>query len=122
MAIGKPLGNLASDFNSVYNITLDVSGWDKTTIHVVAPISGTLVVYGSCDAGAGATTQGNASLAANFNLVQATNLATGAAVNTIAAAGTYKVDNNNQFLRLQGAVAAAGTSVYKLFLFNQKID
>lgn len=123
MSLGRPLGNQSAEINSVYRITLDMSGWDKTTIHAVGPMAGSLFVYGSSDGGSPANTiSGSAELATNFQPIQATNLATGVATNTITAAGTYSVPINNQFLRLQGSPAAAGTSVYKLFLFNSKVS
>lgn len=123
MALNRPLADLAQQFNSVYQVNLDLNGWDKTTIQVVAPMSGAIVVYGSNDSGAvQGLTQGNAQLATNFAPVQVTNLATGAVVNSISAAGEYKYDVNAQFLRLQGSPAGAGSSVYKLLLNNQKIS
>ncbi len=123
MAVGHALPDQSTLFNSVYKITLDMSGWDKTTISVVAPVGNAILVYGSNDANAvQGVTQGNATLAINFSQIQVTNLATGTAVTSINAAGNYKCDINAQFLRLQGAPAAAGTNVYKLLLFHSKID
>ncbi len=123
MSLGKPLPDYAAEFNSLYKITLDVSGWDKTTIQLVAPVGNAILVYGSNDSGAAqSVTQGNASLAINFTPIQAVNLATGSAVSSMNAAGLYTVTDNAQFLRLQGNPAAAGTSVYKLLIFNSKIS
>lgn len=122
MALGKPLGDFASDYNSLYKITTDLSGWDKTTINVVAPVNGTMAVLATNDSGAViGETQGNADLAINFSSVQVKNLQTGSMVNYIYGAGLYEYDVNAQFLRLQGQPAAAGTNVYKLLLFNSKI-
>jgi len=122
MAIGKPILDQTTYFNSVYNITLDMSGWDKTTINVVAPLLGTIHVYGTNDGGAVlGQTDGNAQLAINFNPVQVTNLATGTATNSISAAGDYKYEVNAQYLRLQGNPAGTPTNVYKLLLFHSKI-
>ena len=122
MAIGKPILDQTRYFNSVYNITLDMSGWDKTTINVVAPLLGTIHVYGTNDGGAVlGQTDGNAQLAINFNPVQVTNLATGTATNSISAAGDYKYEVNAQYLRLQGNPAGTPTNVYKLLLFHSKI-
>ena len=121
MAIGRPLDQ-TRDFNSVYKITLDMSGWDKTTINVVAPISGAIYVYGTNDGGAvQGVTDGNAQLAINFNPVQVTNLATGTATNSISAAGDYKYEVNAQYLRLQGSPATTPTNVYKLLFLHSKI-
>jgi len=123
MAIGKPLPDQSLTFNSVYKITQDMSGWEKTTIQVVSPINGSIYVYGSNDGNSVlGVQQGNASLAINFTPIQATNLATGTAVSVISAAGNYSVPVNAQFLRLQGSPAAAGTNVYKLLLFNSKTN
>lgn len=122
MALGKPLGDFSAEFNLTYNITLDLSNWDKTTIQVIAPFTGALVVYGSNDAGATAYSQGNAELAINFQAAQVTNLATGTATGSISSAGLYKYDVNAQFMRLQGTPAAAGTNIYRLNIFNSKIS
>lgn len=124
MAIGKQIvDNITEQFNLNYQITRDMSGWDKTTIQVVGPISGVVFIYGTDDAGARTgVTQGDAELALNFTPIQATNLATGAATNSIAAAGLFKVDVNAQFLRLQGNPAATPTNIYRLLMFNSKIQ
>lgn len=123
MAVNYQSGDYSRDFNSVYKITLDMGGWDKTTIQVEAPISGAIVVYGTNNSGFQlGVTQGNANLATDFQPVQVTNLATGTAVNSISAAGNYKYEVNAQFLRLQGSPAAAGTAVYGLKFFHSKID
>lgn len=122
MAIGHPLQDLTQQFNTTYNITLDLSGWDKSAIQIVSPLNGAVVVYATNDAGANAYSQGNAELAINFQAVQVTNLATGVATGTISSAGLYKYDVAAQFLRLQGSPAAAGTSIYRLNIFNSKID
>lgn len=111
-------GDYSRDMNSVYKVTLDMSGWDRTTIQVIAPVTGALYVYGTnYDGNSVAMQDGNASLAAATTPIQVTNLATGSAVSSITAAGLYKADINAQYLRLQGNPAGAGTAVYGL-LFN----
>lgn len=123
MGVSRPIADLSGTFNSVYKITQDVSGWDRVNVQVVAPIAGTVYIYGSNDANAVLGVQdGNASLAINFNPILATNLATGTTVSTISAAGNYTVPVNAQFLRLQGNPTTGGTiaNVYKLLLFNSK--
>lgn len=123
MAINKQIPDQSLTFNSVYNITLDLSNWDKTTIQTVAPMAGVIFVYATNDSGAvQGVTQGNAQLATNFTSAEVTNLATHAVTNIISAAGTYKYDVNAQFLRLQGSPSGAGASIYKLLLNNQKIS
>ncbi len=121
MAIGKNFGDFSGTFNSNYNITLDMSGWDKTTIQATGAVLGTVNIMGSNDGGANASTEGDATLAINFTPLQAKNLATGTMVNAIYGAGMFEVDVNSQYLRLQGAPAAAGTYVYRLMMFHSKI-
>ncbi len=100
------------NINNQKQVTLDVGEWDRVTAQIVAPVTGTVFVYGSNDGGAvTGVTQGNAKLATNFNPAEVTNLATHAVTNTITAAGNYK------YLRLAGG----GISVYKLLVDNMKI-
>lgn len=122
MALGKPLGDFANQFNSLYNVTLDMSGWDKTTIQTTGAVLGTLNLSGSNDGGGNAYTEGDAELAINFTPIQAKNLATGTMVNAIYGTGLFEVDINAQYLRIQGAPASAGTNVYRLMIFNSKIS
>lgn len=106
---------------NIYNISLDVSGWDTVTFQVLAPVSGTITIYGTLNDG---MSQGSlypsenygANRARDWSTVQAANLATGAAVNTISAAGLYAVPVNTTYLRLSG-----GGDVYGLFQFMSKI-
>jgi hypothetical protein len=122
MSLSYHSGDYAPDFNSVYRITLDMSGWDKTAIHVLPPMLGTIYVYGgNYDGNSVAMQDGSAELATHMNPIQATNLATGTAANTISAAGTYKVEINDQFLRLQGSPAGTPTNVYGILFNHSKI-
>jgi hypothetical protein len=119
MALGKPLDLTTEYKQNIYNIQMDMSGWDKTTIQVVAPVAGPVYVYGSNDANAlQGVRDGNAELAINFNAIQATNLATGTAVSSFSAAGNYKVDVNTRFLKISGG----GADVYRLLAFHSKIS
>ena len=122
MALGKPLGDFTKQFNSTYNITLDMSGWDKTTVQTSGAVLGTINIQGSNDGGANASNQGDAELAINFTPIQAKNLATGSMVNAIYGAGLFEIDINAQYLRLQGAPAGTPTNVYRILLFNYKIS
>lgn len=119
MSLGYPFDGTRDYKQNVYNINLDMSGYDKTAIQVVAPQSGSMgviSVYGTNDANAlQGVRDGNASLATNWNAIQATNLATGTVGNTISAAGAYKVEVNERFLRLAG-----GADVYRLLFFHTK--
>ncbi|MBP9720365.1 MAG: hypothetical protein KBD02_03805 [Bacteroides sp.] len=122
MALGKNLGDFTKQFNSTYNITLDMSGWDKTTVQTSGAVLGTINIQGSNDGGANASNQGDAELAINFTPIQAKNLATGSMVNAIYGAGLFEIDINAQYLRLQGAPAGTPTNVYRILLFNSKIS
>ncbi len=121
MAIAKPLPDYSAEFNSLYKITIDTSGWDKTIVQMVT-LAGSALIYGTLDSGSNASTQGNASLAINFTPIQAVDLSSGTAVSTLATGKLYRVTDDQQFLRIQGVPAQAGTSVYKLLIFNQKVD
>lgn len=121
MGLSFTSGNYGRDMSSVYQVNLDLSGWDRTTIQVVPPIAGSMYVYGSnYDGNSVAMIDGDASLATQFTPIQATNLATGSATGVINAAGTYKVDVNAKFLRLQGSPAGAGTAVYGIIFNHSK--
>lgn len=125
MGVGKWIpDDLTTPFNSLYQISRDVSGWDKMTVQVVAPVLGTIYLYGTLDSGRNnQNTQGNAALAINYTPIQATNLSTGVATNTITAAGMYTVAAaNQQFVRLQGNPAASPTNVYRILIFESKIS
>lgn len=127
MGVGKqitPMEDLTTTFNNVYQINRDVSGWDKMTVQVVAPVLGAMYVYGSLDSGyQKETTQGNASLAINFTPIQALRLSDRTRVSSISAAGLYTVDAaEQQFVRLQGNPAGTPTNVYRLLIFNSKVQ
>lgn len=122
MALSKPLGDFSQQFNSVYNVTLDLSGWDKTAIQVVAPFSGQIAVLATNDSGAiQGVTQGNAELATNFVHSQVKDLTTLTSNGYIYGEGLYEYTVNARFLKLQGIPSGAGSSVYKLLFFNSKI-
>ena len=105
------------NINNQRFVNLDIGEWDRVTIGVVAPITGTAYIYGSIDGGElQGVTQGNAALATNFTPVQAVNLATGSAVTSITAAGNYQLDVNTKYIRVGGG----GLSVYKLLTFQTK--
>lgn len=123
MALNYHNGDFARDFNSVYNIVRDMSGSQKTTIHVVAPIGGRINLSASNDGGAIlAIREGSPQTAQNFVPISATNLTTGVSSPAIYGAGLFQVDINAQYLRLDGAPASAGTFVYKLFFNDYKIQ
>lgn len=117
MALGHPLDVTLQYKQNVYNINLDVSGWDKVAIHLIPPVVGPVHVYGSNDGGAlQSVRDGNAELATNFVPIQVTPLATGTAATSMAAAGLYTVPVNAQYLRMQGL------NVYGMLLFETKVS
>lgn len=123
MALGKPYPNPTNQFNATYQITLDMSGWDKTTVQVVGPVLGRIDFLATDDGGGELhSSLDQASLAINFHTIQATNLSTGTAVSSVYGPGLFQVPINAQYLRLQGTPAAAGTNVYRLLLFHSKIS
>jgi hypothetical protein len=100
MAISRPLDLTSKYKQNIYNICLDMSGWDRTTIQAVAPLAGPISIYGTNDGGG----------------VQGVNLATGTAGTTIATAGNYKIDINTKYIRLAGG----GADVYRLYANHTK--
>lgn len=131
MGLSKPiLEDLTTTFNSVYQLNRDVSGYDKLTIQIAGAVLGPgLYVYGTLDNGmpqGSSLPTGNygASLAINYTPIQAINLATGSAVTQpIAAAGMYRVTaSDQQFVRIQGAIAGTPTNVYRILLWESKIS
>ncbi len=106
---------------NIYNIALDVSGWDKVTIQAVGPVAGVTSVYGTLNDGMaqGVLYSNNnyaADRATDWSAIQVVNLATGTAANTISAAGLYSVTINTPYIKLGG-----GGDIYGLFQFNSKV-
>lgn len=105
------------NINNQKQVILDCGEWDRITAQFVAPIVGSISIYGTNDGGSiRGVTNGNAALATNFTAIQATNLATGTAVTAITAAGLYKTDINFKYLRFAGG----GVSVYKMITDHMK--
>jgi|SRR6185503_2015055 len=108
---------------NIYNIALNVSGWDTVSFQVIAPVAGTTYIYGALDDNMpqGQLLSPNNNYdpdnIRNWSSVQAVNLATGSAVNSITAAGIYSVPVNFPYLKLGG-----GGDIYGLWQFNSKIS
>jgi len=122
MGVAIPPKDLTQQYKTnVYHIELNVSGWDNVTFQVIGAVSGTLAIYGTINDG---MSQGSlypnnnyaANRARDWSPIQAVNLATGSAVNTITAAGLYSVPVKTPYVRLNG-----GGDVYGLWQFNSKI-
>lgn len=123
MGLSRPVDGLTQEFNSIYNITLDMSGWDRTAIQLIGPMVGSIFVYGTLDSGElQGVREGSPKNATNFQPILATDNATGTETAVLTAPGTYTVPINDQYLRLQGSPAGAGTSIYKILMFHSKIS
>lgn len=106
--------DVTTDFNAGFGKCIDMSGYDYAVWQFVAP-TGTISITATNDDGSveGATL-GNATTAANFQTVQATKLADGTAVTTVAAAGFYKVVVVGRFIKFGGAAANATKVIVQL--------
>lgn len=107
--------DLTARFNADNQITVDVSGWETVSFHIVGP-SGTINITGSNDSGAvTGVTDGNAMLAENFDTIQAVNLASGTAVTSMSTADIYRITPIPcKYIRLGGASAAATELIMQL--------
>lgn len=99
--------DITSDFNANNGKVISVSGWDYIVAHFINP-SGTINITATNDAGdIQGSLDGNAATATNFATVQATKLADGTSVTSVASAGLYKFGVTARFLKFGGASAAA---------------
>jgi hypothetical protein len=106
--------DVTADFNTNNGKVIDISGWDWVVAQFVTP-SGTISITASNDSGdvTGAI-DGNPATATNFNTVQATKLADGTSVTSVAASGLYRVGVVGRFLKFGGASAAATKVIVQL--------
>lgn len=99
--------DITSDLNANHIVNLDVSQWQNMTIHLSGSITGTINVLGTNDSGAvQAVSDGNAVSAVNFTAIQGTNLASGATVTAVGAAGNFKFVVGTKFIQIGGTDAA----------------
>lgn len=109
--------DLSGKFNTDFGIRIDAEMWQSVTIQVVGTVTGTVTISGSNDPGAvDSVSAGNAISSTNFTAIQATNLATGSAVTTIAAAGNYKITVGTRFIQISGPNVSINSG--KLFWFG----
>jgi len=112
--------DVTAEFNANNGVKVDVSGWQNCTIQVTGTPSGTINVTGTCDSGAvQGVSDGNAVSSEGYTAIQVTNLATGAAVTAISAAGNYKAVVGTKFIQVGGS-SAATTGKVILFLTTIK--
>lgn len=118
MAINRTHLDLTQQYKtSVYNLPLDMSGWDKVTFQAIGAVAAPVFIYGTNNPGdLQGVRDGNATLATDWSAIQMTNLATGSDVGSFSTAGLYKTTVNAQFIKLQGA------DIYQLRATFQKID
>ena len=99
--------DITAELNAAHLVNIDVSQWQNCTIHLSGSITGTINVLGTNDAGAvQSVSDGNATSAANFTAIQGTNLASGATVTAVAAAGNFKFVVSTKFIQIGGTDAA----------------
>ncbi len=104
--------DISDKLNAAHLVNLDVAEWQNCTIHLSGNITGTINVLGTNDSGAvQAVTDGNAVSAANFTAIQGTNLATGATVTAVAAAGNFKFVVGTKFIQIGGSNAATSGKI-----------
>lgn len=109
--------DITREFNDNSSIVVEVGGFDRTSFHVIAPVVGTVYVYGSNNDGSvQGTSYGSAALATDFTPTQVVNKSTGSGVTSITAAGIYEAPVDFQFIKLQGG----GASIYALHHFVTK--
>lgn len=118
MSLGRSHLDLTRQYKqNIYNVYLDVSGWDKITFHAIGTVAAPVYVYGTNNPGdLQGVRDGDATLATDWSAIQATNLATGTAVTSFSAPGLYTVNVNAQFVKLVGA------DIYRLLAFNTKVS
>lgn len=98
--------DVTTAFNANNAFVQDMSGYDNAVVQFVNP-SGTINITATNDDGGTTSVIGSPTHAANFQTVQATKLADGTAVTSVAADGLYRVGIVGQFVKFGGASAAA---------------
>lgn len=106
--------DVTREFNNENGVKLDLSEWETATFCFVNP-SGTISITGTNEGGAvEGVTDGNATSSTNYTTIQATNLATGSAVTSVAAAGNYRVAMATKYVQFGGSGAAADKVLVEL--------
>lgn len=112
--------DFSQDFADGSKAVIDASNWDWVVVQVVNP-SGTINFLASNDSGAiTGVSDGNSISATNFTAAQATNIATGTAVTSTAAAGLFRFAVVGRYIQISGN---GGTeTVDKLLVYLTKIS
>ncbi len=106
--------DLSNEFNATSNVILDIGEWDYIIVQLVNP-SGTVSFLTSNDGNAiQSVSDGSAASAINFVAIQGTNLATGSAITSIAAAGIIKFTVMGKYFQLLGTSITADKVLVKL--------
>lgn len=105
------------ELNSTGEVKLDIGGYDYCIVQIVAP-TGTVSFATSNDANPiqGAS-DGNATSSDNYVTVQGINLATSAAVSSLATGGLVRFGYIGQFLRIS-TPSSVGKCIVRLFKIN----
>jgi hypothetical protein len=99
--------DLTAEFNANNRASFEMSNYDYAVIQMVSP-SGTIALTATNDSGAEqGVTDGDITTSTNYTTVQATKLADGTAVTSLAAAGLYRIGVVGRYIKFGGASAAA---------------
>ena len=108
--------DVTTDFNLNNGVKIDCSLWQNITVQAIGNLSGTINITGTNDSGAiQGVSDGGPLTSTNYVAVQGTNLATGATVTAIAAAGLFKIVVSTRFIQIGGASAATDGKVIIFF-------
>lgn len=117
MSLGYPRDLTFEYKQNVYNINLDVSGYDKVTIQAIGTVAAPVYVYGTLNGGdLQSVRDGQPVFATDWAAIQAKKLSDGTMVNSFNAAGLFQVDAPPQYVRIGGG----GADIYQLRVFFAK--
>lgn len=107
--------DVTADFNAGSSVKLDTGGFDYSIVQLVNP-SGSVAFTHTNDSGdIQGVSDGSAVSATNFVAVQGTNLASGAAVTSLAASGLVRFEHYGRYLQLAGSSVTADKVLVRLF-------
>ena len=107
--------DVTADFNANAAVKLDTGGFDYTVVQLVSP-STTVNFEHSNDSGdIQNVSDGSAVSSTNFVTLQGTNLASGAAVTSLAASGLVRFSYYGRYLKLSGTSVTATKVLVRLY-------